>query len=217
MKGWIIFLKKLALIIFLLILILQGCSFEKGDNTSEINLEENYGFNKDAISSFLESINNNNSEKFSQIISNSGLVVIRNFSSGTYGARGKNIRNYYTKDQVPENIEFKVDGEIPIKPSELFQGSLNSDIEKIDEISSTIIKINLVDSKAAISPSTSEVINKLSNILEQVGDVSPQIIDLNNEIILSEIRLINDILIGSAAVFIKEDGKIKLRAIIDLK
>jgi len=167
------------------------------------------------VSNFKTAIKNRDEGLFKDIMAPSGLIVIRHFVSGS-NSRGKNIRDVYTKEKLPSKIEFAVPEEIPIIPSELFYESLKTDniaMNKIDKVN-----FSFEGTENAI-PSTQKIIETLALIQKNTGNNdAPEIITLGtSEFLLKEGELIDDMLIGSFAIFEKSDKTYFLRAIIDLR
>lgn len=111
-----------------------------------------------AIYKFVDFANRKDSEYFRHIVSPSGLIAIRNFVSGN-GTRGKDIRTVYSADQIPSNLEFAVQGEVPVVIDNLFPTSIKSGSHGIKRIK---IVEKSFDSKYTVNssitePSTSEV------------------------------------------------------------
>ena len=75
------------------------------------------------------------------------------------GTRGKDIRTVYSADQIPSNLEFAVQGEVPVVIDNLFPTSIKSGSHGIKRIK---IVEKSFDSKDTVNssitePSTSEV------------------------------------------------------------
>ena len=151
-----------------------------------------------------------------EIVSPSGLVIIRNFPSGGFGVRGKNVRNYYSLGLLPVDFIFPVKGEIAIDPAELFRGTRKRNLTNLPL---TVIEGVMFEFKNLGEPPTSEVIELCAQIgIEGLLDESPRVIQLNDkEVVLTESVVINGIPLGVWAVFERIDNKYLLRAIIDLR
>lgn len=151
-----------------------------------------------------------------EIVSPSGLVVIRDFPSGGFGVRGKNVRDHYSLELLPANFIFPVKGEIAIDPAELFRGTRKRNLTNLPL---TVIEGVMFEFKNLGEPPTSEVIELCAQIgIEGLLDESPRVIQLNDkEVVLTESVVINGIPLGVWAVFERIDNKYLLRAIIDLR
>ncbi|NLW08533.1 MAG: hypothetical protein GX036_01570 [Firmicutes bacterium] len=151
-----------------------------------------------------------------EILSPSGLVIIRNFPSGGFGVRGKNVRNYYSLGLLPVDFIFPVKGEIAIDPAELFMGTRKRNLANLPL---TTVEGVLFEFKNEGEPPTSEVIELCAQIgIEDLLDESPRVIQLNDkEVVLTESVVTNGIPLGAWAVFERIDNKYLLRAIIDLR
>ncbi|MDQ0285168.1 hypothetical protein J2Z49_000258 [Desulfofundulus luciae] len=227
--------------IVIIIALVSGCSFTKikSDNilnngSNIINKDANIdgafttklGANKEVdsikiIEDFIKSIKNNDAEALKRITSPSGLIIIRNFSSGS-GARGKDIRNLYLPDEIPSNLQFEVSGEVPIILHDLFKkeqiGIKDMPVERLNDLNFNFKD----DSKSNIlGPPTDEVrdiCGKITSTKDTNNQYSSKIFRLGDkEIVLTESALVADSPIGVWAVFEKLNGKYFLRAVIDLR
>src|SRR5947207_10146813 len=64
-----------------------------------------------------------NPKELQDLIGDDGLIVIRNFVTGGWGKRGKDIRYSLRKRDVPLDGSFPVKGETPVLLSSLFAES----------------------------------------------------------------------------------------------
>lgn len=206
-------MKKKTLIIMLLLLItsqLFNRSFIKAEKDNEI---------REIVKPFIESINKHDVIAFRNMVHPLGLIVIRNFVTGGFGARGKNIRDHYKPTEVSE-FEFKVKGESSVSLDWLFGKSLKT---KFEQIPVKRIKNNgfgFKDNGQNISPSTSMVIETCSKIqiFNKKTNMEPRIFVLNDkEIALTESEEVIDLSIGGWSIFELYNGKYYLRAIMDFR
>lgn len=184
---------------------------------------------KTTIENFNNAIYKENIDQFKQLISPSGLVIIRNFVSGGYGQRGKNIRNCYLISEIPDNLKFEVDGEVPIDLSELFPGKLLNEGIETDYIKLNGNTFGFKDSikkenksVSVPNPPTNEIIENCSEIMEYANDNNEErklmvFILGNNEIALTEAQYYNGFSYGNWAIFEKINEKYYLSAIMDFR
>jgi hypothetical protein len=187
------------------------------NSTSSLsNVEEN-SLTRD-IEDFILSIKNNDAESLKHIISPSGLLIIRNFSSGN-NARGKDIRNLYSIDKIPANLQFEISGEVPITLHELFNKSQQGKVNNIPVIKINNSSFSFKDDIETnnYGPSTAEVRDLCSELISN-KDYSPKIFELGDkEVVLTESSLIAETPVGLWAIFEKLNNKYLLRAIIELR
>lgn len=184
---------------------------------SEINKETE---EEKVVENFINAVKTNDAEDLKQIISPSGLIVIRNFSSGN-GTRGKDIRDLYLADNIPTNLEFVVSGESPIVLKNLLRESLKNKVESIP-VEKINDNFNFKDNSknSTIEPSTDDVRDICSEITsanDKNNQCAPKIFSLGDkEIALTESALVADSPAGAWIVFEKINKRYFLRAIIDL-
>lgn len=224
------FNKNVYIVLLILILFTSACVKNKDKSPiikeqNKLNSIEDYEVRK-AVMEFTVALKNSNAEKLRGIISPKGLIIIRNFVTGGFGVRGKDIRDNYLLYQIPNDLKFPVEGEIPVEPIVLFKRSISADvsmfsIEKINDL-----RINFRDGieSGKHDPSTSDVRNLISIVLikHESNDIKsnpdPKISILGDkEFVLSEAILINELPIGVFAIFEKYNNKYVLRAIIDFR
>ena len=174
------------------------------------------------VEDFIKSIKNSDAEALKSIMSPSGLILIRNFSSGN-GARGKDIRNLYLADKIPVNLQFVVSSEVPISLNQLFDKSQQTEIANIPMVKLNDNGFHFKDDLKSnmFGPPTNDVrdiCGEITSTAETNNQYSPRIFELvGDEIVLTESALVADSPVGVWAVFVKVDDKYFLRAIIDLK
>ncbi|MCL6613760.1 MAG: hypothetical protein K6U03_03945 [Firmicutes bacterium] len=186
-----------------------GCVGRRDDNEDMV---------KDTVAIFIKSIKAQDIMGFRKLVSPSGLVVIRNFVTGGFGARGKDIRNYYKQSQV--DFKFKVPGEEPVSVEWLFAESVKSKINKIPIRKVKGMNFGFKDNGQMVYPPTMELIEICSKIQEhsKKSEMKPEIFILNDkEFALTESDYIIGLSIGSWAVFEKASDKYYLRAIMDFR
>ena len=70
-----------------------------------------------------------NPKELQDLIGDDGLIVIRNFVTGGFGTRGRDIRYSLQKRDVPLDGSFPVKGEIPVLLSLLFAESAKKGLD----------------------------------------------------------------------------------------
>ncbi|MEW6573238.1 MAG: hypothetical protein AB1374_06355 [Bacillota bacterium] len=229
-----------VLSIVIIIGLVSGCSSTKveqnntvNNSSSIINKSTNIDStpatkldaNKEVVSikiveDFIKSIKTNDAEALKRIISPSGLIVIRNSSSGN-GARGKDVRNLYLPDKIPSNLQFEVSGELPIVLHDLFKTEVEIKDIPVERLNN--INFNFKDdSKSNIfGPPTDEVrdiCGEMTSTRDKNNQYSSKIFRLGDkEIVLTESALVADLPTGVWAVFEKLNEKYFLRAVINLR
>jgi hypothetical protein len=164
---------------------------------------------------FQISIKNDDISSFNKLVDQNGFIIIRNFVSGGSGVRGRNIRNHYDYKSIPRSLNFQINGEIPVSLKELFYETINT--KNIPKCS--IKKVKLIKVRK-LEPSTAEIINYCNNLLRSLdrkNDYSPEIIVLEDGLIIKEASLINEQPIGVWAIFEKSENKYFIRGIFDFR
>lgn len=217
----------ILLLITTCVLHLNACSESTTVRNNNTNFNDQSTNNSSAttpdinqvITEFVQSIKEVNHKLFQDIISVSGLVIIRSFSSG-YGNRGKDVRFIFPSSSIPEDLQFKVEEEEPIILHNFF--STSSKKASLEEIESDYhnelnFSFSAIDSN---EPSIQDIIDICSELVSSSVDsnqYSPKIFFVgNDEVVLTESSLVADFPIGVWAVFVKENDGYKLRAIIEL-
>lgn len=222
MRNIIIWLITISLLISLSACVNKSSNTngEVNNNVTSVKNDEEEPENKtaiqDAVSKFVESIKNNDENTFRNLIDTDGILVIRNFISGGNGERGKDIKDIYIKENVPDNLEFPVKDEIPVNPADLFTETI---IAKLDTVE---VKIIEDDELLLITQTTDTLstINMIAEILKRSNnhDFVPSIVRLGDKgFVLTEAQLVDDLPIGAFAVFVERDDKYYLKALIDLR
>ncbi|AZR74091.1 hypothetical protein BBF96_12200 [Anoxybacter fermentans] len=199
--------KELLIIVSIVFVLILSSCIVIGNVTDEIS---------NIIYLFSESLKNSDSKTFKQLVSTSGIDIIRNFVSGGFGTRGRNIWRYYSIDSIPSNLKFPIEGEVPVDLSKLFQGTIENKNNKIPIITLKNIQFNFQNDDLT----TSQIIDICRKIRsgENENDSSPRIYLLGDkELVLTESEIISGLPIGSWAVFERTGKSYSLRAIIDLR
>ena len=167
-----------------------------------------------AVENFISALKNKNVSEIKDNISSSGIIVIRNFSSG-FGNRGKDVRNKYLFAEIPDNFQFEVADETPIDLCYLFQKAAEYGLDEIpvlnlDEFS--FFKDSDVFDLQEIS--TYNLIDKCS-MLPNSLDGTPQIFVIGSKkIVLAETYSEFD---GTWAIFENEGGKYYLKIVLNIR
>ncbi|MCL4515734.1 MAG: hypothetical protein M1379_09160 [Firmicutes bacterium] len=172
------------------------------------------------VERFIKSIKDNDYSTFEELVSPAGLTIIRNFLTG-YGARGKNIRHNYSKAEIPQNLQFPVEGEIPVDLKQLFNGTMESDAKNIPGKLLRDIQFGFKNNENSYpeppTPTIREVCGKIRSS-ERENDSGPRIFILGEkEFALTESMIYEGLAVGTWAVFEKTDDRHLLRAIIDFR
>jgi len=230
-------LYRFAIVLGIILILFSGC------NRAKDNFNDEYGSNDIAASDnvnytgakptqkqtpsktedlkvveeMLLAIKNYDAAALKEIISPAGLIVMRNFNSGL-GARGKDVRNLYSIDEIQDNLQFEVSGESPIDLKELFIESQEASILElpISQLDSEGFNFIHDVENDIYEPSSSDIVdlceelsgNEYSSYIVKLGD---------NEMVLGESQIAAYSVIGNWAVFEKTEGEFYLRAIIDLR
>lgn len=230
-------LYRFAIVLGIILLLFSGCNRTKdnfndeyGSNDSAASDNVNYigaeptqqqtpGETEDlkVVEKMLLSIKNSDAAALKEIISPAGLIVIRNFSSGL-GARGKDVRNLYSIDEIQDNLQFEVSGESPIDLKELFVESQEASILELPVSQLDSEGFNFIhDAENNIyEPSSGDIIDLCEELSgDEYGSYIAKLGD--NEMVLGESQTVSYNVIGNWAVFEKIQGEFFLRAIIDLR
>lgn len=165
---------------------------------------------------FQEALRDKDATKLNQM--SCDLVFIRNFVSGTYGARGSNM--HFCLKKIPKKLTISIPKETSMQIDSLFLPVINSPIKKFIKVHKSI---NIYDKYyiKQSSPSTEEIIDTLAYILKEAKLTSenPVLIYLDSDEVL--LALIDSHKLcttsqgctGTYALFEHQ----KLRAIFDLR
>jgi hypothetical protein len=215
--------------------IIQGCNSEskklpentvKQHETTTDNLriseKEVCAEIKTTLNVFISSLANKDAEKLIPLISEQGLIVIRNFVSGGNGTRGKDIRERYCRNKIPNDLTFPVHSEIPIEVPVLFPATLKSDLANIPihQYQSHLFDLKDKCTKKEANPGVSDFLSLVDSILitTKASYEHPMIVSLGSkEAVLFEAAYIAGFSTGTFALFEKFQGTYYLRAIMDLR
>lgn len=150
-----------------------------------------------------------------------GITVIRNFSSGSLGGRGQNIRNYYPYPLSAsfENPIFPVPDETPIELDAMFPEFMKSDISTLPFFDDEIPEFDIRDRKDAADPATSKLLEWIPRLTAKHNDVPTAFVSKVNDryLILAEGQVIDNICSGYYSVFTRVGTDYRLKAILDLR
>lgn len=229
--------KTFAVLLSISVLVtLASCSNSIKNQTTDRNISSinsdvtdsaslrNHSSNKSSTSiestaqTFIKSLKDTNARRFNNIVSDAGMIFIRNFVSGN-GARGTDIRNYYKVSDIPKHLTIQIKGQSGIDLKSLFLQSMHADKSNIHIVNVNNPIINFTDNGSSdnYAPSTDELMTELSSIVKNCYN-SPVIYNLHSkEFILSESQVIDNLPMGSFAIFVNKNGTFKLRAVIDFE
>ncbi len=175
----------------------------------------------EALACFRRALISNSVTSFDSILDKHGFAVIRNFTSGSLGGRGKNIRNFYPApiSRSFQLLTFPVAGETPVKLSVMFHDFRKMALESVSVFSDSIAGFGFQDAAKTIKPPTNKVIENLSIMASRHRDVSaPYVTVINNRyLVLAEGEIADNICTGYYAIFALEENDCFLRAVIDLR
>lgn len=170
----------------------------------------------DAADKFINSVKTSNVLAFKSLIAPNGILVVRNFVSGGYGVRGKNVRDLYNKNNIPKDLRFAVRKEVPINISDMFAETLKGDSHMIRLIELNSTRYSTFETKMA----TAAMVRMLANILREskANDSEPVLIGLEgNGFVLAEAQLIDNNPNGTFAIFTRKQERYYLEALVDLR
>jgi len=156
-------------------------------------------------------------ELLDSITGMSGIVLIRNFSSGTYGARGENIRSFYPSPIG--RIMFPVKNETPIDVASMFPELARFDLNQLPSFKTMPNGLDIRDTPSEIKPTTSELLEALSKVVLPHHDLpTPFAVQIGDDLlVLAEGDVVDNICTGYFAIFKKMNGSYRLRALLDLR
>lgn len=181
-----------------------SCSAEVGKSDSDESLER-------AILSFSDSVSGDDVSKFNDIVGAKGILLVRKFTSGNLGGRGKELSDTFSASAINSKMEFPIKGQTPFSLKLLFPGLPAKSFTKSSQYTLPIEACDLpfdqwnASLKTTIAP-LSEAVNGEAIILKADAGCW----------IYAEAQLIDDILVGGFAVFTREGDEVYLVSIIDL-
>jgi hypothetical protein len=162
-----------------------------------------------------------NPQELRDLIGDDGLIVIRNFVTGGFGTRGKDIRYSFQKKDVPLDGAFPVKGEFPVSLSFLFPASVKKGLDV--EFSTVQAKANLCFfSKRSKNcnqfPTSNEAIDSIESAISGIKLGMVSIVQLSSdEFLYTEGEAIDGLPLGGFAVFSMRQGRYRLVALLDLR
>jgi hypothetical protein len=174
-----------------------------------------------------------NPKKLQDLIGDDGLIVIRNFVTGGWGRRGKDIRYSLQKRDVPLDGSFPVKGETPVVLSFLFPESAKKGLDT--EFLTVQAKSNLCFfSKRSkncsqfptirpipadlLDAETNDAINSIAEAISDIKLGTVSIVQLSSdEFLYTEGEAIDGLPVGGFAVFSMRQGRYRLVALLDLR
>jgi hypothetical protein len=162
-----------------------------------------------------------NPKKLQDLIGDDGLIVIRNFVTGGWGRRGKDIRYSLQKRDVPLDGSFPVKGETPVVLSFLFPESAKKGLDT--EFLTVQAKSNLCffskrSKNCSKFPTTNYAINSIAEAISDIKLGTVSIVQLSfDEFLYTEAETIDGLPVGGFAVFSMRQGRYRLVALLDLR
>jgi hypothetical protein len=173
-----------------------------------------------AVKEFASAIQN--PKELHDLIGDDGLIVIRNFVTGGWGTRGRDIRYSLQKRDVPLDGSFPVKGETPVVLSLLFAESRKKGLDS--EFSTVQAKSNLCffskrSKKCSQFPTTNDAINSIAEAISDIKLGTISIVQLSSdEFLYTEAAdVIGGLPVGNFAVFSMRQGRYRLVALLDLR
>lgn len=168
-----------------------------------------------AIKAFFQALNESDPKKVDSITGQHGMAIFRNFVSGTYGARGNNLRQFYASPL--RRMKFPIKGETPIDLTMMFSNFKEMNLATLPGFRSDIA-FDIDDSPKSAKPTTSIVLKNLETIMRPHGSLGrPFVVLFQNGFILAESDGVDDQCTGNFAFFKKTAKGYQLRAILDLR
>lgn len=182
----------------------SSCSAEVGRSDSDESLER-------AIVSFSDSVSGDDVSKFKNIVGANGIRLVRKFTSGNLGGRGKELSDRFAASAITSKMEFLIEGQTPLSLKTLFPGLPVKSFKKSPQYPFPIEACDLsfdhwsASLKKTIAP-LSEAVDGEAIILKADSGCW----------IYAEAQVIDDILVGGFAAFKREGDEMYLVSIIEL-
>ena len=162
-----------------------------------------------------------NPKELQDLIGDDGLIVIRNFVTGGFGTRGRDIRYSFQKRDVPLDGSFPVKGEIPVLLSSLFAESAKKgpDAEFLTvQAKSNLCFFSKRSKKCSQFPTTNDAIDSIAEAISDIKLGTVSIVHLSSdEFLYTEGEAIDGLPVGGFAVFSMRQGRYRLVALLDLR
>jgi hypothetical protein len=163
-----------------------------------------------------------NPKKLQDLIGDDGLIVIRNFVTGGWGKRGKDIRYSLQKRDVPLDGSFPVKGETPVLLSFLFSESAKKGLDAeflTVEAKSNLCFFSKRSKNCSQVPTTNDAINLIAEAISdrKLGTVSIVKLSSDEFLYTEAADVIGGLPVGNFAVFSMRQGRYRLVALLDLR
>ena len=181
-----------------------ACSAEVSNSEVEVSLER-------AVTSFSNSVSSDDVSGFKNIVDSSGLLLIRQFTSGNLGGRGDELNEKFSTSLMTSDMEFPINGQTPFSVKVLFPGLPVKNVKGLSRYTFPVAACDLR-------------FGQWSALLKETIAPLPEAVE-GNAIILNavsgcwiyvEAQVIDDILVGGFAVFKREENEVHLVSIIEL-
>lgn len=167
------------------------------------------------IKAFSQALNESDPKKVDSITGQHGMAIFRNFVSGTYGARGNNLRQFYASPL--RRMTFPIKGEPPIDLTMMFSNFKEMNLATLPGFRSDIA-FDIDDSPKSAKPTTSIVLKNLETMMRPHGSLGrPFVVLFQDGFILAESDGVDDPCTGNFAFFKNTTKGYQLRAILDLR
>lgn len=191
------------LIVSLLILC-GSCAAETGDS----NKKSAGAVFEIALGSFSGAVSASKPSSFVAISNPQGVHLVRKFTSGNLGGRGKELSKNVSASLLNSEMEFPVKDQTPFSLKILFPGLPIKSYKALPHYQFTVTKGLSFDQWAPVLTKT------LVNVPEAVNG-SPVILVSSNYWVYSEAQVIDGVVVGGFAVFKKVDEGFVLLSLID--
>jgi hypothetical protein len=170
-----------------------------------------------AAQGLVSAIKGKSPEVLDSITGKSGIVLIRNFTSGTNGARGENVRSFNSAPIV--QISFPVSHETPIDVTSLFPDLTQENLKQIPVFKTSVTGLDIQDSPSEVKPETRIILDALSKATLPHSDVkTPFGVQVDDDVlVIAESDGVDNVCTGNFAIFKKLSGSYRLRALLDLR
>jgi hypothetical protein len=161
-------------------------------------------------------------KKLQDLIGDDGLIVIRNFVTGGWGTRGKDIRYSLQKRDVPLDGSFPVKGETPVRLSFLFAESAKKGLDAeflTVEAKSNLCFFSKRSKNCSQVPTTNDAISSIAEAISdrKLGTVSIVKLSSDEFLYTEAADVIGGLPVGGFAVFSMRQGRYRLVALLDLR
>lgn len=164
-----------------------------------------------SVLSFSESISTGDIKKFKESTNSENIHLVRKFTSGNLGGRGKELNRIFPLSSINKEMEFSIEGQTPFGLKILFPGGPIREFKKLPQYPLAVEVCDLAFDrwveplKSAIAPFPESV------------EGTPIILAASTKCwVYAEAQVIDGVLVGGFAVFTHSSGKPSLVSVIEL-